>query len=165
MKRILHLFAVILTSFLLYGCDNSGNEMPQPEVPKMQDEVTYTDTSCDIVVIGAGGAGLSAATQAASDGAHVIVLEKQGIIGGNTNYSTGGLNAAETSVQKEQGIIDSKKSHYDDTMTGGYNLNDPSLVETLVNKAAAAVEWLISLGADMSNVGQMAGSSHRKLFS
>lgn len=117
-----------------------------------KDEVTYTDTSCDIVVIGAGGA-------------HVIVLEKQGIIGGNTNYSTGGLNAAETSVQKEQGIIDSRKSHYDDTMTGGYNLNDPSLVETLVNKSAAAVEWLISLGADMSNVGQMAGSSHRKLFS
>ena len=41
-----------------------------------QGEETYTDTSCDIVVIGAGGAGLSAATQAASMGAHVIVLEK-----------------------------------------------------------------------------------------
>ena len=37
-------------------------------------EATYSDTSCDIVVIGAGGAGLSAATQAASMGAHVIVL-------------------------------------------------------------------------------------------
>ena len=125
-------------------------------------EVTYTDTSCDIVVIGAGGAGLSAATQAASMGAHVIVLEKQGIIGGNTNYSTGGLNAAETSVQEKLGIADSKKSHYDDTMAGGYFLNDPSLVETLVNKAAAAVDWLISLGADLSNVGQLAGSSQKR---
>ena len=125
-------------------------------------EATYSDTSCDIVVIGAGGAGLSAATQAASMGAHVIVLEKQGIIGGNTNYSTGGLNAAETSVQKKLGIADSKKSHYDDTMAGGYLLNDPSLVETLVNKAAAAVDWLISLGADMSNVGQLAGSSQKR---
>ena len=125
-------------------------------------EATYSDTSCDIVVIGAGGAGLSAATQAASMGAHVIVLEKQGIIGGNTNYSTGGLNAAETSVQKKLGIADSKKSHYDDTMAGGYFLNDPSLVETLVNKAAAAVDWLISLGADLSNVGQLAGSSQKR---
>ena len=125
-------------------------------------EATYSDTSCDIVVIGAGGAGLSAATQAASMGAHVIVLEKQGIIGGNTNYSTGGLNAAETSVQKKLGIADTKKSHYDDTMAGGYFLNDPSLVETLVNKAAAAVDWLISLGADMSNVGQLAGSSQKR---
>lgn len=115
---------------------------------------TYDDTSCDIVVIGAGGAGLSAATQAASMGAHVIVLEKQGIIGGNTNYSTGGLNAAETSVQKKLGIDDSRKSHFDDTMAGGYFLNDPSLVETLVNKAAAAVDWLISLGADLSMIAQ-----------
>lgn len=123
---------------------------------------TYDDTSCDIVVIGAGGAGLSAATQAASMGAHVIVLEKQGIIGGNTNYSTGGLNAAETSVQKKLGIADSRQSHYDDTMAGGYFLNDPSLVETLVNKAAAAVEWLISLGADLNNVGQLAGSSQKR---
>ena len=125
-------------------------------------EETYSDTSCDIVVIGAGGAGLSAATQAASMGAHVIVLEKQGIIGGNTNYSTGGLNAAETSVQEKLGISDSKKSHYDDTMAGGHFLNDPSLVETLVNKAAAAVDWLISLGADLSNVGQLAGSSQKR---
>ena len=38
-------------------------------------------------------------------------------------------------------------------MEGGYSLNDPSLVETLVNKAAAAVDWLISLGADLSDVG------------
>ena len=68
-------------------------------------------------------------------GADVIVLEKQGIIGGNTNYSTGGLNAAETSVQKKLSIIDSKNSHYDDTMEGGYSLNDPSLVETLVKSA------------------------------
>ena len=126
------------------------------------ESVTYSDTSCDIVVVGAGGAGLSAATQAASMGANVIVLEKQGIIGGNTNYATGGLNAAETSVQKILGIVDFKKSHYDDTMAGGYFLNEPSLVETLVNKAAAAVEWLISLGADLSNVGQLAGSSQKR---
>ena len=125
-------------------------------------EETYSDTSCDIVVIGAGGAGLSAATQAASMGAHVIVLEKQGIIGGNTNYSTGGLNAAETSVQEKLGIVDYRKSHYDDTMAGGHFMNDPSLVETLVNKAAAAVDWLISLGADLSNVGQLAGSSQKR---
>ena len=127
-----------------------------------QEEATYNDTSCDIVVVGAGGAGLSAAVQAASMGANVIVLEKQGIIGGNTNYATGGLNAAETSVQQKLGIIDSKKSHFDDTMSGGHFLNDSSLVATLVNKAAEAVDWLISLGADMSNVGQLAGSSQKR---
>ena len=127
-----------------------------------KEDVTYSDTSCDIVVVGAGGAGLSAAVQAATMGANVIVLEKQGIIGGNTNYATGGLNAAETSVQQKLGIQDSKQSHFDDTMTGGHFLNDSSLVATLVNKAAEAVDWLISLGADMSNVGHMAGSSQKR---
>ena len=127
-----------------------------------QSDVTYTDTSCDIVVVGAGGAGLSAAVQAASMGAHVIVLEKQGIIGGNTNYSTGGLNAAETSVQKKLGIEDSAESHFDDTMASGYFLNDSTLVATLVNKAAGSVDWLISLGADMSDVGKLAGSSQKR---
>lgn len=128
----------------------------------LQQEVTYSDTSCDIVVVGAGGAGLAAAAQAASLGAHVIVLEKQGIIGGNTNYSTGGLNAAETSVQKTLGINDSKQSHFHDTMSGGHYLNDSSLVSTLVNKAAESVDWLISLGADMSDVGKLAGSSQKR---
>ena len=126
------------------------------------EEAVYTDTSCDIVVVGAGGAGLAAAVQAASMGANVIVLEKQGIIGGNTNYSTGGMNAAETSVQRNLGIKDLKKFHFDDTMQGGHFLNDSSLVATLVDKAAAAIDWLISLGADMYNVGKLAGSSRQR---
>lgn len=127
-----------------------------------QEDVTYSDTSCDVVVVGAGGAGLAAAIQAASMGAQVIVLEKQGIIGGNTNYSTGGLNAANTSVQHTLGIKDSIESHFYDTMSGGYYLNDSVLVSTLVNKAAGSVDWLISLGADMSDVGKMAGSSQKR---
>ncbi len=123
------------------------------------EEVEYTDTSCDVVVIGAGGAGLAAALEAAICGADVIVLEKQGIIGGNTNSSTGGLNAAETSVQEKLGIVDSKEKHFDDTMIGGYYINDPELVRTLTGNAAAAVEWLIGNGADLSDVGKLAGSS------
>ena len=75
---------------------------------KKAEEKIYSDGKCDIVVVGAGGAGLCAAVEAAAQGRTVIVLEKQGIIGGNTNYSAGGINAAETSVQQELGIIESK---------------------------------------------------------
>ncbi|MDY3142310.1 MAG: FAD-dependent oxidoreductase, partial [Parabacteroides sp.] len=95
-------------------------------------ETTYTDTTCDVVVIGAGGAGLSAAVEAASAGSRVIILEKQGILGGNTNYSTGGINAAETSVQQGLGIEDSKQLFFDDTMRGGHYLNDSLLVRSFV---------------------------------
>ena len=56
--------------------------------------------SADIVVIGAGGAGMSAAIKAVQDGAtNVVIVEKTGMAGGNTTRATGGLNASETSFQ------------------------------------------------------------------
>ncbi|MBQ6565972.1 MAG: flavocytochrome c [Treponema sp.] len=120
------------------------------------------DESCDIVVIGAGGAGLCAATEASSKGAHVILLEKMGIAGGNTNSATGGLNASETKIQAGLGITDSNEQYYQDTMKGGYNLNDPDLVRNMVEKSSETVDWLISLGADLSDVGKMAGSTNSR---
>jgi fumarate reductase flavoprotein subunit len=125
---------------------------------------TYQDGLCDIVIVGAGGAGLSAAVAAAeTDGSlKIIVLEKQGIIGGNTNYSTGGINAAETEIQEELGIEDSKQLFYDDTMKGGKYENIPSLVENLVEHAPVTISWLSGLGADLSDVGLMGGSSVKR---
>ena len=124
----------------------------------------YKDGTCDIVVIGAGGAGLSAAVAAAetANNLKIIVLEKQGIIGGNTNNSTGGINAAETDVQKGLDIEDSKKLFYDDTMKGGKYENIPSLVENFVEHAPVTISWLTGLGADLSDVGLMGGSSVKR---
>ncbi len=120
----------------------------------------YRNTKCDIVVIGAGGAGLSSAIQASQKGADVIVLEKMGIAGGNSNYATAGLNASETGVQRKLGIQDSNEQYFEDTMKGGHYINDPELVQTLVKNSADAVDWLASLGADLSDVGKMAGSTN-----
>lgn len=122
----------------------------------------YSDASCDVVIIGAGGAGLCAAVEAADNGSQVIVLEKQGIIGGNTNYSTGGINASETSVQRNLGINDSNQLFYDDTMNGGHGINYPDLVKSFVEHSASTIDWLISLGADLSDVGLMGGSSVKR---
>ena len=125
---------------------------------------TYRDGTCDIVVVGAGGAGLSAAVAAAETDKNlkIVVLEKQGIIGGNTNYSTGGINAAETDVQRALGIEDSKQLFYDDIMRGGKQQNIPSLVRSLVEHAPITISWLIGLGADLSDVGLMGGSSMKR---
>ncbi len=131
---------------------------------KIEAKTTYEDCETDIVIIGAGGAGLTAATQAADRGAKVIVLEKAGIVGGNTNSSTGGLNASETSVQKELKIEDSNEQFYEDTMKGGHYKNDENLVRVMVEKSAAIVDWLQSdlVGADLSDVGIMGGSSNKR---
>ncbi|WP_294430911.1 flavocytochrome c [uncultured Treponema sp.] len=132
---------------------------------KKKPDVTFSDCECDIVIVGAGGAGLVAATEAASKGAKVIVLEKMGIVGGNSNSSTGGINASYTKEQERLGITDSPEIFYKDTMKGGYYMNDPKLVRTLVDNSAAIVEWLQSdlVGADLSDVGIFGGATNKRI--
>ncbi len=132
---------------------------------KEKKKFAYKNTKCDIVIIGAGGAGLVAATEAAGRGANTIVLEKSPIVGGNTNFSTGGINASYTKEQKRLGIEDSPEVFYQDTMKGGKNMNDPELVKTLVDNSAAMVEWLQSdiVGADLSDVGIFGGASNKRI--
>ena len=68
---------------------------------KKVDTVAGSDLelSADVVVVGAGGAGMTAAIKAAQEGKSVIVLEKGAVTGGNTSRSTGGMNAAKTALQ------------------------------------------------------------------
>jgi fumarate reductase flavoprotein subunit len=142
MKKIISLvLTAMITIPMLAGCSKSAAK------------------EADIVVIGAGGAGLSAAIAAHDEGAKVIVLEKMPMVGGNTNRATGGLNAAGTKQQIASGVQDSVELFYEDTMKGGKNLNNPELVKMLAKEAKGSVEWLESLGADLSDVGRMAGAS------
>ena len=57
----------------------------------------------DTVIIGSGGAGLTAAIQAHELGLSAVVLEKEEGLGGNTNRASSGMNAAETNVQLKHG--------------------------------------------------------------
>ncbi|MGL5950741.1 MAG: flavocytochrome c, partial [Cetobacterium sp.] len=121
--------------------------------------VTYNNVTTDVIIIGGGGAGLTAAIAAKDKGSEVILVEKSAILGGNTNYATGGLNAAETSIQKNKGIKDSVNTFIEDTMKGGKNTNDKNLVTKLANSSSEIVDWLISKGADLTDLGRMGGQS------
>ena len=102
----------------------------------------------DVVVVGSGGAGLSSAITAKESGATVVVLEKMAYIGGNSNFASGGMNAAGTKQQLAAGVTqDSPELFYKDTMKGGHNLNNPALLKTLTENAKYAEEWLVDLGA------------------
>lgn len=125
--------------------------------------VKVEDTSTDIVIIGSGGAGLTSAIKATMDGAKVIVVEKNSFMGGNTNYATGGMNAAGTKYQQALGIKDSPELFYQDTMKGGHNLNNPELLKTLTEQSADVLNWLESLGADLSKVSRSGGQSADRL--
>ena len=117
------------------------------------------DETADVVVAGAGGAGMAAAITAAQAGKKVIILEKGAVTGGNSSYATGGMNAAGTHYQKEQGIEDSPELFYEDTMKGGHDINDKDLVRTLAENSASAIDWLDSIGAPLSNIGLAGGAS------
>ena len=117
------------------------------------------DISADIVIIGTGGAGLTAAIEATSQGAKVIVVEKNAFMGGNTNYATGGMNAAGTKYQENKNIEDSPELYFKDTMTGGHDKNDPDLLKVLTEESAETIYWLEELGADLADIGRSGGQS------
>ena len=116
----------------------------------------------DVVVIGAGGAGLTSAIAAHEKGAKVILIEKTELLGGNTNYATAGLNAAGTKIQEKLGIKDSPELFYEDTMKGGKNKNNKELVKVLVNNSSAIVDWLTERGADLSELTSTGGQSVKR---
>lgn len=118
----------------------------------------------DIVVIGAGGAGMTAAIEAMQNGAkNVVIVEKMPITGGNTVRATGGLNAAATKYQEADGIEDSVELFIEDTMKGGKNLNDPELVKVLAENSKDAVDWVNDIGGDLAVVGQFGGASVKRI--
>ena len=161
----------------------------------------------DVVIVGAGGAGMTAAINAADAGMNVLVLESQPAVGGNSVKSTGGMNAAKTVYQDEnefgesagvektlataaekwadnetitalaatvkeqwdayqadpQGYFDSTELFALDTMIGGKGINDPALVDTLVNNSAEAIDWLRGEGINLTDVASFGGASVKRI--
>ena len=126
-------------------------------------EKTQETRDVDVVIVGAGGAGMSAAITAKQQGKTVLLLEKMPYVGGNTTKATGGMNAAETHYQAEQGITDSVEQFVEDTMKGGHNINNPDLVRTMAEKSADAINWLDEIGAPLPKVSFSGGATNARI--
>ena len=103
--------------------------------------MTSTTTTPDVIIIGSGFAGLTAAIECATLGLSVRVLEKMKAIGGNSILSDGGLAAAGTDIQQRHGISDSAQAMFEDMMVSAAGLNDPELCATVCLKANEAFMW------------------------
>jgi fumarate reductase flavoprotein subunit len=111
------------------------------------------DDGADVVIAGAGGAGLMAALTASERGASVLVLEKAANIGGKTAMAIGSFTASETEMQREAGIADSHDDHLADMTalaeTIGIKL-DPERARLRIAEDSATLARLIELGIRFS---------------
>ena len=99
----------------------------------------------DVLIIGGGGAGASAAIEADNAGAKVMVVTKLRIGDANTMMAEGGIQAAD----KEN---DSPAQHYLDAFGGGHFAAKPELLRKLVSEAPEAIEWLSNLGVEFDKM-------------
>ncbi|WEV70232.1 flavocytochrome c [Lactobacillus sp. ESL0785] len=120
------------------------------------------ESNYDAVIVGAGGAGLTAAIQAHELGLKVAVFEKNDGLGGNTNRASSGMNASESLVQLQEGIIDNKEDFYQETLKGGGLMNDRDLLRYFVDHSAIAISWLMDHGIELTNLTITGGMSKKR---
>ncbi|KAI7254636.1 hypothetical protein KC345_g11238, partial [Hortaea werneckii] len=116
----------------------------------------------DIIIVGAGGAGMSAALEAKANGMNPVILEKMPVAGGNTTKSSSGMNASQTKFQKEQGIEDSNDLFYEETLKGGHDTNNKEMLRFFVDNSASAIDWLDSIGIRLNNITITGGMKEKR---
>ena len=97
----------------------------------------------DVIVVGAGMAGLSASVRAAELGANVLVLEQNYRVGGSANTAGGSISGAGYKIQKAAGIEDSPELFYQDFVTlGGEEFMNTEIAKVHAERSGAAIDWL-----------------------
>ncbi|MNW44712.1 Fumarate reductase flavoprotein subunit precursor [compost metagenome] len=187
MKRKVSAVLVLVLSVMLViaGCgtgnNNGGNNVNSnsnvaKDTDKQQNETEATSGASqasytpidqlkdkyDVIIIGAGGAGMTAALEAKANGMNPVIFEKMPVAGGNTLKASSGMNASQTKFQKEQGIDDSNDSFYDETLKGGKGTNDTEMLRFFVDNSADAIDWLDSIGITLNNLTITGGMSEKR---
>jgi len=147
--------------------ETAAQETQKAEAVSGASEKSYTPLdqlkdSYDIIIVGAGGAGMSAALEAKAGGMNPVIFEKMPVAGGNTTKSSSGMNASQTKFQKEQGIEDSNDLFYEETLKGGHGTNDKEMLRFFVDHSAEAIDWLDSIGIRLNNLTITGGMNEKR---
>ena len=100
----------------------------------------------DVIVVGAGTAGMPLAIFAAKRGARVLVLEQAATVGGTLPVSAGQVSAAGTRLQAERGIADSPDIHYEDVIRISNGNATHAFARLAADNSADTLHWLLDLG-------------------
>lgn len=140
------------------GCAPQTSAAAQDAGPQSVPETW--DREVDVIVVGSGGSGLSAAIEASGAGADTLVLEKGAMVGGTTALSAGITQAAGTSYQKEftEYQDDTPERHFQWYMALGEGWVDEELVKDLAYGCPEVIRWYVEdLGL---TIGNFSGQSH-----
>ena len=113
----------------------------KPRIAAGDVDLSKIDYDTDVLIIGGGGAGSSAAIEADNNGVRCMIVTKLRIGDANTMMAEGGIQAADKPN-------DSPAVHYLDAFGGGHFAAKPELLYKLVNEAPDAIQWLNRLGVE-----------------
>ena len=115
----------------------------------------YTTTQADVIVVGGGLTGLTAAARVADLGHSVILFEQSEVLGGNSRVAGGYISGAVTDIQSDYGIEDSFELAFEDLVDiGGREYMNPDLAWMHVQRAGEMVNWVNEdLGVKLSEPG------------
>mmetsp|Transcript_13644 Transcript_13644/g.21660 ORF Transcript_13644/g.21660 Transcript_13644/m.21660 type:complete len:381 (+) Transcript_13644:152-1294(+) len=114
-----------------------------------------------VIVVGGGLAGMSAAHTALEQGARVLVLDKSPFCGGNSTKATSGINAAGSKTQRVLNIPDTPEQFEKDTTFSAAEGARPDLIKVLTHQSGPAVDWLIdAFDLDLSIIARLAAHTH-----
>ena len=136
--------------------EKAGLDLEQlRKVPLVSEtKAALEDSSADIVVVGGGGSGLTAAIKAAEAGKSVILLEKMPMLGGNTAMATTAFYAVGSYTQESAETKASAEEFYDWLISRGTEAfpMDPNATRTIVERAPSAANWMMDIGMDFGRV-------------
>ena len=114
----------------------------------------------DVIIVGAGSAGIPTAIFAGQRGARVLLIEADSRIGGTLHWSSGQMTAAGTKLQKSLGIEDHPDWHFEDCqrILGG-TMNE-TLGRLAIDNAAVTFDWLMDIGFEPIPETPVAGWGH-----
>ena len=104
----------------------------------------------DLIVVGAGTAGMPCAIAAAQKGGKVLVIEKANRVGGTLHYTGGHMSAGGTRHQSAHGIVDFADEHYKEVMQISKQTAVPYIVKLATDEAPRTIDWLDSLGFEFA---------------
>jgi fumarate reductase flavoprotein subunit len=104
-------------------------------------------SQADVVVIGSGVSGLTAALAAAEAGKKVVIFEKLKSLGGTSNFFKGTF-AVESRYQKEKYITFGKDEAFRDIVEYSHWRANPRLVRAIVNESGSTIDWLEEQGVE-----------------